>query len=74
MIILIENNYSDGHESQQVELVDEFCGDNYDSELDAYLQQFTGDGHSKDSDALYQVTILDADDRKLVGRTFEWVL
>jgi len=72
--VKIENAYSDGHESETVELVSAPPDD--PEMLDAWFSdevyQFTGDGHGIDFDggSCYTATVLDG---KWAGHTYEWI-
>ena len=77
MVITVENNYSDGHESVQILEVDDpvFTQDRpVTDQLGDYLFRFTGDGHGIEPgiDACYTVTVQEAKDPTLVGRKIEW--
>lgn len=72
--IKVENSYSDGHESEQVEKVQVEPFEDLE-ELWEQLREYTGDGHGigRDVDALYTVTVLEAPERpELVGLSNEW--
>lgn len=83
MRIRVESAYSDGHESVREEDVPEFTGDP-DAEdefgenaLEVHLHPYTGDGHGAGPDGhklgfCYEITILDAANPALVGRSVEW--
>ncbi|UQX13395.1 hypothetical protein [Candidatus Mycobacterium methanotrophicum] len=75
LTIKVENAYSDGHESEQVETVQVEPSEDLE-ELWEQLEEFTGDGHGIDSDLgyCYVVTVLDSPDRpEMVGLSNEWV-
>lgn len=75
MTIKVENVYSDGHESEQVETVEVEPFEDLE-ELWEQLEEFTGDGHGIGNDLGYcfEVTIVDAPGRpELVGKCNEWV-
>jgi hypothetical protein len=72
--IKVENTYSDGHESEQVEKVQVEPFEDLEH-LWEQLREYTGDGHGigRDVDALYTVTVLEAPERpELVGLSNEW--
>lgn len=72
--IKVENTYSDGHESEQVEKVQVEPFEDLEA-LWEQLREYTGDGHGigRDVDALYTVTVLEAPERpELVGLSNEW--
>lgn len=71
---LVENAYSDGHESERVETVGVAAFDDLE-ELWEQLQEFTGDGHGIGNDLgyCYAVTVVGAPGRPdLVGLSNEW--
>lgn len=74
LTIKVENTYSDGHESEQVEKVQVEPFEGLE-ELWEQLREYTGDGHGigRDVDALYTVTVLESPERPgLVGLSNEW--
>lgn len=75
LTIKVENAYSDGHESEQVEAVQVEPFDDLE-ELWEQLHDYTGDGHGIGNDLGYchAVTVVDFPDRPdLVGLSNEWV-
>lgn len=75
MTIKVENAYSDGHESEQVETIQVLPFEDLE-ELWEQLHEFTGDGHGIGNNLgyCYTVTILASPDfLELVGKSNEWV-
>ncbi|MDD4865658.1 MAG: hypothetical protein PHQ28_00520 [Mycobacterium sp.] len=75
MKIRVENTYSDGHESVELHDIPDYTGDPDDTELfEEHLRPYTGDGHGigRKVYALYTVTVLEASNPALVGRTEEY--
>ena len=75
LAIKVESAYSDGHESERVEMVEVDPFEELE-ELWEQLEEFTGDGHGIDSDLgyCYTVTVLESGERPdLVGLSNEWV-
>jgi hypothetical protein len=78
MLLLIENSYSDGHESQQevtVEEPDEVSEADMDMWFQDVAYEFTGDGHGVGTKlgSCYTVTIMEAENPALVGLSEEWI-
>lgn len=73
----IENWYSDGHESERTIHLPAPTGD-ISGDLDEWFNEavfpHTGDGHGTDSSlgSCYTASIVDAADKTLVGKSFEW--
>lgn len=75
LTIRVENAYSDGHKSKQVETVEVEPFEDLE-QLWEQLWEFTGDGHGIGNDLGYchEITIVDASGRpELVGKCNEWV-
>lgn len=83
MKIKIENNYADGHESTAIQETQAANGWPAEPPLDHLEEWFedegfsyTGDGHTDENgrsvDAGYKITIVEAENPALVGRSYEW--
>ena len=73
MKIVVENAYSDGSESTLIYDVDEATipADDEEAMWDE-LWTYTGDGSGESLDAIYEITIIEADNTKLVGLNREY--
>lgn len=72
MRIQVDNTYSDGHDSRQIHELDDADIPADEDEMWDFLWEFTGDGTGENLNAYYEITILEAAEPSLVGRTREW--
>lgn len=72
MKIVVENSYSDGSESTIIHQVDDATIPGDEDAMWDELWCYTGDGSGEHLDAIYEITILEAADPKLVGLTREY--